>query len=124
MSAAQLQPWASLMKMTAAELKERLPGKVSEKWPLGERFVQAFTHGSMKVEFYAPVGTDPQEPHEQDELYFVQSGSGVLVIAGEAHTLDAGACFFVAAGVQHRFERISADFSTWVVFWGPLGGEP
>jgi hypothetical protein len=32
--------------------------------------------------------------------------------------------FFVPAGVAHRFERFSPDFATWVVFWGPHGGEP
>lgn len=30
---------------------------------------------------------------------------------------------FVAAGVEHRFEDFTADFATWVVFWGPKGGE-
>jgi hypothetical protein len=23
----------------------------------------------------------------------------------------------------HRFEEFSADFATWVMFWGPKGGE-
>jgi hypothetical protein len=31
--------------------------------------------------------------------------------------------FFVAAHVEHRFEQFSPDFVTWVVFWGPKGGE-
>jgi len=30
---------------------------------------------------------------------------------------------FVPAGVEHRFEHFSEDFSTWVVFYGPRGGE-
>jgi uncharacterized protein YjlB len=30
---------------------------------------------------------------------------------------------FVPAGTTHRFEDFSADFATWVVFWGPQGGE-
>lgn len=30
---------------------------------------------------------------------------------------------FVPAGMTHRFEDFSADFVTWVVFWGPEGGE-
>ena len=36
---------------------------------------------------------------------------------------EAGDCLFVAAGVEHRFETFSNDFSTWDVFWGPKGGE-
>ena len=34
-----------------------------------------------------------------------------------------GDAFFVAAGVEHRFENFSTGFSVWVVFWGPSGGE-
>ncbi len=30
---------------------------------------------------------------------------------------------FVAAGVEHRFSKFSEDFSTWVFFYGPQGGE-
>jgi hypothetical protein len=30
---------------------------------------------------------------------------------------------FVAAGEHHRFVNFSGDFSTWVVFYGPEGGE-
>ena len=31
---------------------------------------------------------------------------------------------FVEAGVDHRFVDFSDDFETWVIFWGPDGGEP
>jgi len=30
---------------------------------------------------------------------------------------------FVPARVEHRFEEFSDDFATWVIFWGPKGGE-
>lgn len=111
------------MKATAAELIARLPGKVTAKWPQGERFVQALAHGSMSVELYAPVGTDPQAPHAQDELYFVITGTGDFVRGTERHRIGPGTVLFVTAGEVHRFENFSADFATWVVFWGPQGGE-
>jgi len=111
------------MKVSVAELMEKLPGAVSEKWPMGERFTLALAHGSMSVELYAPVGTDPQSPHSQDELYFIHSGTGMMILAGDSLSFAPGDCFFVAAGVEHRFESFSPDFSTWVVFWGPEGGE-
>jgi mannose-6-phosphate isomerase-like protein (cupin superfamily) len=111
------------MKSTASDLLSKLPGPVSVKWPHGERFARAFAHGSMSVEFYAPLGSDPQTPHTQDELYFVHAGIGEIVIAGQRHTCAPGDVFFVAAGIEHRFENFSSDFSTWVVFWGPQGGE-
>ena len=104
-------------------LLQRLPGPVTAKWPGGERFVRAMAHGSMSVELYAPVDTDPQMPHEQDELYFVHAGTGVFVLGGERHAFGPGTCFFVPAGIEHRFVEFSADFVAWVVFWGPAGGE-
>ena len=111
------------MKASAADLRARLPGPVSDQWPQGERFVRAFAHGTMSVEYYAPVGTDPQTPHAQDELYFIQSGTGVFELDGAMHAFAPGDCFFVAAGVRHRFAEFTPDFATWVVFWGPPGGE-
>jgi mannose-6-phosphate isomerase-like protein (cupin superfamily) len=111
------------MMASATELLKRLPGKVTEKWPMGERFVPAFANGTMSVEFYAPIEYDPQTPHAQDELYFIHSGSGELVIAGDRYPFQSGTVFFVPAGVNHRFENFTSDFSTWVVFWGPQGGE-
>jgi mannose-6-phosphate isomerase-like protein (cupin superfamily) len=111
------------MKATASELLSKLPGPVSAQWPQGERFARAFAHGSMSVEFYAPIGDDQQTPHAQDELYVIHSGKGDLVIAGERHSCAPGDVFFVPAGVEHRFNNFSPGFSSWVVFWGPRGGE-
>jgi mannose-6-phosphate isomerase-like protein (cupin superfamily) len=77
----------------------------------------------MSVGLYAPVGKDPQTPHTQDEVYIVRSGYADFVMSGERHPCERGDVLFVAAGVEHRFESLSADFSAWVVFWGPDGGE-
>jgi mannose-6-phosphate isomerase-like protein (cupin superfamily) len=112
-----------LLKATAAELLARLPGKPSPGWPDGETFAVGLAHGTMSVEIYAPVGTDPQTPHAQDELYIILSGRAVFVIDGERHAAVPGTVLFVGANVEHRFVEFTADFTTWVVFWGPAGGE-
>lgn len=113
----------TFLKAHAVELLARLPAKPSPGWPNGETFIRALAHGSMSVEIYAPVGTDPQTPHEQDELYLVHTGRATFVMAGERHDVVPGTVFFVAAGVEHRFVEFSDDFAAWVVFWGPNGGE-
>ena len=95
----------------------RLPG------PKGERFVQLFRHGTLEVEYYAPRGHDPQTPHRRDEVYVVVSGTGEFVHDGKREPCRAGDCLFVAAGIEHRFERFSDDFGAWVMFYGPDGGE-
>jgi mannose-6-phosphate isomerase-like protein (cupin superfamily) len=80
-------------------------------------------HGSMLTLLYAPKGQDPQQPHRQDEIYIVQSGSGVFDKAGEKRPFGPGDVIFVEANVVHRFENFTDDFAVWAVFWGPEGGE-
>lgn len=80
-------------------------------------------HGSMELGFYRPHEQDDQEPHSQDELYIVHRGSGVFCRGSERIPYGPGDALFVAAGVQHRFVDFSEDFSAWVVFYGPDGGE-
>jgi mannose-6-phosphate isomerase-like protein (cupin superfamily) len=111
------------MRTSLGELHARIPGAPTARAPDGEGYAQAFAHGTMSFGLYAPVGTDPQQPHSQDELYIVQSGAGEIVIAGERHPFSPGDVFFVAAGVVHRFEHFTPGFAAWVVFWGPTGGE-
>ena len=79
--------------------------------------------GSMLTLLYAPKGVDPQTPHRQDELYIIQSGTGVFDKAGEKRRFGPGDVIFVEAGAEHRFEDFSDDFAAWAVFWGPEGGE-
>mgnify|MGYP001825541096 CR=1 FL=1 len=80
-------------------------------------------HGSMELGYYRPVGTDDQEPHEQDEIYIVHTGNGVFVLNDERIDFAPGDALFVPAGVEHRFDDFTDDFAAWVVFWGPSGGE-
>ena len=91
--------------------------------PQGLPFRSLFRHGSLEVEIYKPVGSDLQLPHARDEVYVVIAGSGQFIRAGHRQDFCAGEVLFVAAGVEHRFENFSDDFSTWVLFHGPDGGE-
>jgi mannose-6-phosphate isomerase-like protein (cupin superfamily) len=87
------------------------------------RFAYVLKHGTMKLGLYAQTDEDRQQPHAQDELYVVVSGSADFIRAGERVACAAGDALFVEAGVPHRFETMSPDFALWVVFWGPDGGE-
>ena len=79
--------------------------------------------GTLELGYYQPRGSDPQKPHDQDEVYVVQSGSGIFFVDGERQPFAAGDALFVPAGVEHRFEDFTEDFAAWVVFYGPPGGE-
>lgn len=89
----------------------------------GRGSARLMDHGSMAVRYYAPRGHDPQSPHEQDELYVVISGTGTFVRNGERAAFAPGDVLFAAAGETHRFEDFTDDFETWVIFYGPKGGE-
>lgn len=89
----------------------------------GKEFTELFKHGSLVVEVYKPYKVDHQKPHDQDEVYVVISGSGEFYNNGEYVRFSAGDFLFVAAGNEHRFQNFSDDFSTWVIFYGPKGGE-
>ena len=91
--------------------------------PLGARSALLMRRGSMALRFYRPRGVDLQQPHEQDEIYVVVSGSGSFVCAGERASFGPGDALFAPAGAEHRFEEFSDDFAAWVVFYGPEGGE-
>ncbi len=80
-------------------------------------------HGTLELGFYKPEGSDPQKPHDQDEIYIIQSGSGFFVHGEKREPIEPGEALFVPAGDIHRFEDFSDDFAAWVVFYGPKGGE-
>ena len=86
-------------------------------------FLTLFEHGSLRVEIYKPDNIDLQQPHTRDEVYIVVSGSGEFLHDGKRSTFKQGDFLFVPAGVEHRFENFTSDFSTWVLFYGPEGGE-
>ena len=86
-------------------------------------FVKVLEHGSMEIELYVPDKVDLQQPHTRDELYVVVSGSGMFVNGEKRHSFQAGDVLFVPAGVVHRFVEFTPDFKTWVIFYGPEGGE-
>jgi len=86
-------------------------------------FVVVMKHGTMSLEYFAPVKTDTQTPHKQDEIYVVVKGDGFFFREGERVACKKGDVLFVPAGMDHRFENFSDDFATWVIFYDPDGGE-
>lgn len=103
--------------LSIAAALTRLPG------PEGKRFATVFEHGTLLVEIYAPRGSDPQNPHTRDEIYFVAAGSGEYVCGDTRQTFGQTDLLFAAAGVSHRFEDFTDDLVVWVIFYGPEGGE-
>ena len=104
------------MKISPSEALSKLK---TEK----EQFINLFQHGTLSVEVYKPDKVDHQQPHEQDEVYVVIAGTGQFYNDGHLMDFGPGDFLFVKAGKEHRFINFTTDFSTWVIFYGPKGGE-
>lgn len=89
----------------------------------GNLFETLFNHGTLSVELYKPDKVDNQSPHTRDEIYVIATGSGQFNIADEVTTVNTGDILFVPAAAPHHFFDFTPDFSTWVFFYGPEGGE-
>lgn len=102
-----------------AEAQAGIPG------PAGEHSVSFLQRGTLKVmlALSPPVRPRPMTQHEQDEVYIVIRGQGVLFHDGARDPFEPGDLLFVAAGTEHRFEDFTKDLAVWVVFYGPRGGE-
>lgn len=63
-------------------------------------------------------GVDPQQPHTEDEVYYVVSGRGAVRVGAEDRAVAAGSIVFVYAGVEHRFHSIEEELAI-LVFFAP-----
>jgi mannose-6-phosphate isomerase-like protein (cupin superfamily) len=63
------------------------------------------TSPGIEVDLYVLVAPEPdrQQPHEEDELYIVLAGSGVLDLQGKRIDVRPGQAVFVPAGARHHF---------------------
>jgi mannose-6-phosphate isomerase-like protein (cupin superfamily) len=61
---------------------------------------------------------DPQQPHSEDELYYVVAGRATVTVGDEERPVRAGSIVFVGASVPHRFHDIEERLELIVVF-GP-----
>ena len=86
----------------------------------GQPYLQFMNEGSMSLGLYvlAAGSVDTQSPHEEDEIYYVVSGRGSVVVAGERRPVQAGSIVFVAKEIDHRFVDIEEQLSL-LVFFAP-----
>jgi mannose-6-phosphate isomerase-like protein (cupin superfamily) len=59
----------------------------------------------LELGVYVLVAPEPdrQQPHNDDELYVVLEGTGVLQVEGEDVAVREGTAVFVEAGAEHKF---------------------
>jgi mannose-6-phosphate isomerase-like protein (cupin superfamily) len=79
----------------------------------------------LEVGVYVLVAPEPdrQQPHEDDELYIVLEGTGVLQVEGRDVAVREGTAVFVEAGADHRFTAYE-HLSVLVIFERRGAGNP
>ena len=64
--------------------------------------------------------SDPQQPHHQDEIYYVVRGKAKMRWSSrervEERSVGAGSVIFVEAGLEHRFFDVEEELVVLVVF--------
>lgn len=89
----------------------------------GQRWLEFLRVPDLSVGLYVlPAGdTDPQQPHTEDEVYYVLSGRGQIRVGEEDRPVQAGSLVYVAAQVEHRFHSIAETLQV-LVFFAPAEG--
>jgi mannose-6-phosphate isomerase-like protein (cupin superfamily) len=86
----------------------------------GEPYSEFLRVPAMSMGLYVlePGADDPQQPHTEDEVYYVISGRGKVRVADEDRDVQTGTVIFVAAHQPHYFHSIEARLSI-LVFFAP-----
>lgn len=75
---------------------------------------------ALSAGFYrlAAGSSDPQQPHNEDEVYYVIAGTARVQIEEESFPVAAGDVIFVEKLRPHHFFEITADLEL-LVFFAP-----
>lgn len=86
----------------------------------GKLYLEFLRVPSMSAGVYVlPAGgTDPQKPHNEDELYYVVRGRAHMRVGSEDREVSAGSVIFVEAHAEHRFYGIKEELVV-LVFFAP-----
>lgn len=95
----------------------------AERRALDTRYLEFLRHPSMRLGLYV-LGAgqdDPQQPHAEDEAYYVIRGRATIRVADEDRPVQPGSVIYVAAGVPHTFHTIEEELEL-LVFFAPAEG--
>jgi mannose-6-phosphate isomerase-like protein (cupin superfamily) len=97
-----------------------LPELIAAHQEKGGRYHEFIRVPSLSVGLYRlpAEGQDPQQPHNEDEVYYIISGQGMIHVNGQDRLVKEGTTVYVAARDRHYFHSISESL-TILVFFAP-----
>jgi mannose-1-phosphate guanylyltransferase len=81
-------------------------------------YLDVLDEDSMRVEVARYPNPAPKYPHDEDELYYIISGSGSARVGDETYAIDEGDLIYVERGREHAFVDIEEELTALVVFAG------
>jgi quercetin dioxygenase-like cupin family protein len=86
----------------------------------GRAYLEFLRHPSLSAGLYvlSAGAIDQQQPHTEDEVYYILKGKGSILVEGESRPVTAGSVVFVKANAEHRFHTITEDLEI-LVFFAP-----
>ncbi len=84
----------------------------------GQSYHEFLDAGTLSCGVYHLAAGEPdrQQPHQQDEVYYVLSGSGRITIDGAARDVRPGDTIFVGRHVPHHFHDYPEGITLLVIF--------
>jgi mannose-6-phosphate isomerase-like protein (cupin superfamily) len=104
------------------ELHE-LASLLARRVDTGKTYLEFIRSADLSVGLYVlPAGgVDLQQPHAEDEVYYVIQGRGRFMAGSRQVEVQPGSTLFVPAGEPHRFVDITEELVL-LVFFGPAEG--
>jgi mannose-6-phosphate isomerase-like protein (cupin superfamily) len=91
---------------------------LAKRLQAGRSYLEFLRVPAMSAGIYVlPAGApDPQQPHREDEIYYVVRGKAKMRIGTEERSVGEGSVIFVEAGLEHRFFDVEEELVVLVVF--------
>jgi mannose-6-phosphate isomerase-like protein (cupin superfamily) len=99
---------------------------LAKRLQAGRSYLEFLRVPTMSAGVYVlPAGApDPQQPHQQDEIYYVVRGKAKVRLVSkedakertEERSVGEGSVIFVEAGMEHRFFDVEEELVVLVVF--------
>lgn len=91
---------------------------IDEQGRSGQDYLEFLRVPALSAGLYtlAAGSIDMQQPHTEDEIYYVISGSAAFRAGSEEYPVRAGSILYVKANLEHRFHSISEDLRVLVLF--------
>ena len=100
-----------------------LPDVDRQRVQAGKLYLEFLRVPALSLGLYVlPAGgVDAQQPHKEDEVYYVVSGRATVRVGDEDRAVQAGSVIFAPPGVPHRFHSITEELRI-LLFFAPAEG--